>query len=158
MDIQALFESGIVSVLQLHFIKMFLLIFEPAQSDLSLLTSVSSFGTHSVETTALWGRKVFKIIWKQIKSCPSCNPLYLHSALHQDSFSLSFPRPFPHCVKSLCVLSHPFCNSQTDSLKGMRCNQLGLISASNCTHVHLSLHMQKSSCRQWQMCCMLVFF
>lgn len=64
MDIQALFEPGIVSVLQLHFIKMFLLIFEPAQSDLSLLTSVSSFGTHSVETTALWGRKVVKIVWK----------------------------------------------------------------------------------------------
>lgn len=64
MDAQALFEPGIVSVHQLHFIKMVLLIFEPTQLDLSLMTSVSIFGSHSVETAALWGKWVVKIVWK----------------------------------------------------------------------------------------------
>ncbi len=96
-----------------------MLIFLPAQSDLSLMTCYLSFSPTAWKIMGSRASSQAKASGNRLRHAPHTSPLYLHSLLHWDSFSLSFPRPLLHSVKFLCVLSHLFCSSRAVPLTGL---------------------------------------
>lgn len=80
----------------------------PTQSDLLLVTCYLSFSSTAWKMVHSRASSQAKASGNRLRHALHTDPLYLHSPLQWDSFSLSFPRPLLHYVKSLCVLSHPF--------------------------------------------------
>lgn len=139
MDIQALFQPGTVSVLQLHFIKMLLLIFY-------LHNQVSYLWPLCLPLAPIALKPLHSGASRRSKSSGNRLRHYLHatpSTCTQHLTGIHFPFHFPGhflTVSNLCV----FCLIHSATLRlvplrGWGCNQLSLISASNYTHVHLSL-------------------
>lgn len=92
----------------------------PTRSGLLLVTCYLSFSPTAWKIVGSRVRSQAKASGNRLRHALRTNPLYLHSPLQWDSFSLSFPRPLLPSVKSLCVLSHPFCNSRTVFLQGFK--------------------------------------
>lgn len=94
--------------------------FAYTQSGLLLLTCYLSFSPTAWKIMGSRASSLAKASGNRLRHALHTHPLYLHSPLQWDSFSLSFPRPLLHYVKALCVLSHLFCNSRAVSLKGLK--------------------------------------
>lgn len=97
-----------------------MLICLPTQSGLLLVTCYLSFSPTAWKIMGSRASSLAKASGNRLRHALRAHPLYLHSPLQWDSFSLSFPRPLLHSVESLCVLSHLFCNSRAVSHKGLK--------------------------------------